>query len=279
MDKQKAQSAPLQEIYPIRLDQIEIGDENVRHADPLRDLDQLAASIRKQGLLQPVVLRGTYGTPPYELISGQRRFLAHHNILKRNTIRAVFAGPLSKTDCIVRSLVENLQRLDLDYEDTARAVTYLYENFNKNDRRVHQETGLSLRRVRDFILIEARSTPRMKLLLKQRKVTPVDVKRAIRAAQDNLGKAEELVELIVKYKPTSYQKRRLVLYGEQDKNASASRILDDAMKPHVEQNIIISLPADLLEALNKATKKLALEPEELAAKVLADWLRTQGFSA
>jgi hypothetical protein len=51
------------------------------------------------------------------------------------------------------------------------------------------------------------------------------------------------------------------------------------MKPHVEQNIIISLPDELREALVKATKSLSIEPEELAAKVLTDWLRSQGFVA
>jgi ParB family chromosome partitioning protein len=92
----------------------------------------LAASIEKHGLLQPVVLMGKYGKPPYELISGQRRLLAHQRILKRSDIRAVFIGNLSNTDAVVRSLVENMQRLELEYADTAKAVTYLYEKYGKN---------------------------------------------------------------------------------------------------------------------------------------------------
>jgi ParB family chromosome partitioning protein len=275
----KTKEAPLDTIHDISLDEITISPHNVRHADPTRDLDELAASIKVHGLLQPIVLRGEYGNPPYELITGQRRFLAHQQILKRPTIRAVFAGNLSKDDALVRSLVENLQRLELEYQDTARAVTHLYKTLGKDIQAVHKETGLSVRKIRDFILIHERATPKMKSLLKRRKVSPADVKRAIRAAQDNLKKAEELLELIIKYKPTTHQKRRLVTYGEQEKTASAKQILKRAMQPHVEQNIIISLPDDLRHALLKATKSLSVEPEELAAKVLGDWLHAQGFVA
>jgi ParB family transcriptional regulator, chromosome partitioning protein len=273
-----AKQQPLGTIYDIPLGEIQVSDDNVRHHDPTKDLDELAASIKRHGLLQPVVLNGVYGKPPYELITGQRRFLAHEQILKLPTIRAVFAGNLSESDAVVRSLVENLQRVQLGYEDTSRAVTYLYKEYNGDERQVHKETGLSLRKVRDYILIEARATPKMKMLLKSGKISPADVKRAIHAAQDNLTKAEELVDLIIKHKPTAHQKARLVTYGEAEKGASADRLLREAMKPHVEQNLIISLPEALREALIKATSSLSMEPAELAAKVLGDWLRTEGFA-
>jgi ParB family chromosome partitioning protein len=270
---------PLEHIHDIRLKDITISQDNVRHSDPTRDLEELAASIKKHGLLQPVVLRGSFDeNPPYELISGQRRYLAH-KVLNAATIRAVFAGNLSKTDSIVRSLVENLQRRDLEYEDTAEAVTYLYEKYGKDEYKVHTNTGLSVRRIRDLIQIEAKATPKIKKRLTEGKITATDVKRAFRAAQDNITKAEELVELIIKNKPTAYEKRRLATYGEAHKSASAKRILDAARKPQVEQNIIVSLPPDLLTALAKATKAMAMEPEDLAVKVLTEWLRTQGFAA
>jgi ParB family chromosome partitioning protein len=266
----------LQQIREVDLDEIEIGKENVRLSNPERELDELAASIKKHGLLQPIVLRGDYGKPPYKLISGQRRYLAHQH-LRKKAIRAIFAGPLTRTQAVVRSLVENLQRLDLDFGDTARAITELYTEFGKDERRVQVETGLSLRKIRDYILIEAQATPKIKEMLKSRKVSPSDVKRALRAAQDNVRRAEELLDLIVELDPTAHQKRRLVLYGEKLKEASAEQIIKEAMKPHIEENIIISLPEEVRRGLVQATKKLAMEPEELVSTVLSDWLRAQGF--
>jgi ParB family chromosome partitioning protein len=277
MSQSKQTEVPLGTIHEVPLKDIKVSDDNVRLSDPTKDLHELAASIKKHGLLQPVVLKGHHGNPPYELITGQRRFLAHQSVLKLPTIRAVFVGNVSRADAVVRSLVENMQRLDLDYEDTARAVTYLYEKYDKDERRVHEETGLSLRKVREFILIEARATPKIKGLLKAGKISPVDVKRAIRAAQDDLKKAETLIELIIQHKPTAHQKKRLVMYGESRKEVSAEKILTEAMKPHIEQNIIITLPDEVRKGLIAATESMSMDAEELAVKVLVDWLRAQGF--
>jgi ParB/RepB/Spo0J family partition protein len=278
MSTKRAPSHAISDIVDVPLKDIEISNDNVRHSDPMRDLDELAASIRIHGLLQPVVLRGVEGKPPYDLIGGQRRFLAHQKVLKTKTIRAVFVGNMSKTESVIRSLVENLQRVELEYGDTAEAVTFLYKQLGNDERKVQEQTGLSIRKIRDFIEIDARATPHMKALLKAKRVSIADVKRSIRAAQDNLQKAEELLDLIVKYQPTSHQKRRLVSFGEQNKSASAAKILKEATKPSVEQNLIITLPDELIAALRKATKSLSIEADELAAQVLTEWLRNQGFT-
>ena len=274
----KTHDFSLEKIYRVPITDIRISKDNVRKTGPSRELDELAASIEKHGLLQPVILIGQHANPPYKLISGQRRLLAHQK-LGKSDIRAVFAGTLSKTEAVVKSLIENMQRLDLDYLDTASAITDLYKQYNKDERQVQKETGLSLRKVREFILIEARATSKMKTLIKKGKVSHTDVKRAIRAAQDNLNKAEELVDLIIKHNPTTHQKKRLAMYGDKDKHASAKEILENAMKPHVEQSLLISLPNDVQLGLTKATTSMSMEAEELAAKVLTDWLRDQGFLA
>jgi ParB family transcriptional regulator, chromosome partitioning protein len=269
----------LQTIYEIPVKEIEISENNVRESRATTDLDELADSIKLMGLLQPVVLKGEFGKPKYELIGGQRRLLAHQK-LGRKTIPAVFAGKdLTKTDIIIRSLVENLQRVELEYEDTAKAVTYLYRKFDNDEYEVAKHTGLSVRKVRDFVEIEARATPAMKRLLQKRAVSASDVKRAIRAAKDNMDKAEELLDLIIEHKPTAHQKRRLVAYAQQHTSASAKKILTEAMKPAVEQNLVISLPTELIDALKKATKSLKIEADELATQILTEWLENQGFAS
>jgi ParB family chromosome partitioning protein len=278
MNSENKKEAPLEKIYEVPLEDINVSHQNVRRSpsNAKKDLDELAASIKLHGLLQPVVLIGEYGKPPYELISGQRRLLAHERLRRRN-IRAVFvAKKLKRTEAVVRSLVENLQRVELEFADTARAVTFLYKDLG-SEGKVQEATGLSLQKIRDFILIEERATPNMKRLIADRKVTPVDVKRAIRAAQDDMNKAQDLLDLMVKYKPTTKEKSRIVSYGGSHKSASASSIYEEATKPQIEQNIIVTLPEKVREALVKATKKLEMGAEELAAKVLSDWLNAQGF--
>ncbi|HCX30141.1 MAG TPA: hypothetical protein DHU55_10285, partial [Blastocatellia bacterium] len=101
MDPETKNEEPLEEIHEVPLDEINISHDNVRRSNATKDLDELAASIKTHGLLQPIILIGEFGKPPYELISGQRRYLAHEK-LRRRKIRAVFAASdLSKTEAVV----------------------------------------------------------------------------------------------------------------------------------------------------------------------------------
>jgi ParB family transcriptional regulator, chromosome partitioning protein len=265
------------EIYDIPLEQINIGDHNVRLTNPEKDLDQLAASIKRQGLLQPIVLEGEYGSPPYQLVSGQRRFLAHERFLHAKAIQAVFVGKISRTEAIIRSLVENLQRADLEFRDTANAVTELYKELG-SDEAVRDATGLSLRRIRSHLLIEARASEKMKTYLHAGRVSVADVKRSLQAAQDDIAKAERLLDLIVEYNPTSHEKRRLVSYGMKSPGATADDIFADARKPHVEQKLVVALSEDVRAALAEATKSLEMDnAAELVERIIAEWLEQEGF--
>ena len=274
-------------IYSIRLKDIVISDRNVRHTQLERGLEELAASIETLGLLQPVTLLGSseHG-PPFKLIVGQRRFLAHKNILAKKDrewqrIRAVFAGDLDPTEATIRSLVENMHRADLNHADAARAITALFKQhggkYNRDDRRVARETGLSLQRVRQYIEIEELASPAMKKALKAQRVTPIDVKRALRAAGGNIAKAERLLDLMVEHELTPYEKRRMVEVGQSDLEASAPRIVKEAQRPRVEEVLMVSLPEDLRSALQLAVQELDMEPEEVAAQAIKDWLSDQGF--
>jgi len=267
-------------IYDIKLSEIETSPGNVRHMDVPVDegIEELAASIKKLGLLQPVVLLGSIDSPkPYKLIAGQRRFLAHKH-LKEKTIKAVFAGNLNKTEIVLRSLIENAQRLELDYSDMSRAVTYLFKHFRRDDRKVAEATGLSLRRVREYISIDAVASRKIKEQLRKNQISPIDVRRAIRAARNNIPKAERLIDLIIKFKPTPDQKKRLPDYGSKLGNATPEKILEEAMKVHVQKSIVLDLSEAVRESLARATVKLKIEADELAVKILQEWLQIQGFA-
>ena len=267
----------LNEIHEISLEDINVSELNVRITHPERDLEELAESIRLHGLLQPAVLSGVFGNPPYDLISGQRRYLAHERILKASTIKAVFAGKLSRTEALIRSLVENLQRADLEFQDTSRAVTALFAELG-SEQKVKEATGLSMRRIRDHLMIEARASEKMKTQLQDGKVSAADVKRALQAAQENIEKAEKLLDLMIEFAPTAHQKRRLVSYGEADSAAAAEIILERAMKPHVERKLVIALTDDIRSALEKATQAKEMEASDLAEQILSEWLLSEGFS-
>lgn len=265
----------ISEIHLIPLAEIRVSDDNVRISQQTVALEELAASIEIHGLLQPVVLVGEVGNPPYQLISGQRRFLAHQK-LGRKDIKAVFTGPLSRTEAIIRSLVENLQRVDLNFADTQVAVTELYRELG-SEAEVKKRTGLSMRTIRDHLQIEAKASPSIKEKITSGAISIMDVKRALRAAQDDVKKAEELIDLIIEHSPPANIKRRLEAYGSSNVHLSAGEIFVEACKPHVEQRIMLTLDKPTQDSLISASASLEMDPSEIAGRALEEWLIENGF--
>lgn len=111
------------------------------------DLEELEASIREHGILQPVVLRSI--PDGYELIAGERRWRAAQAIGLR-TLPAVVRDGVSDQAMLELALVENLQRADLDPIEKARGFQQLIEQGLTQDR-VAQRMGLKRSSVANFL--------------------------------------------------------------------------------------------------------------------------------
>lgn len=249
---------------------------NVRRTDRDAGVEDLAKSIKKHGLINAIVLRGEFGNPPYELISGHRRLAAHKLIPGKKTIKATFKPPnYGDFKARVDSLVENMQRVELNHADTAEAITAMYNKYKKDERKVANDLGLPLRTVRDYIRIEVQASSYAKKLLRDRKVSKADVKRAIDAAQGNLVKADQLLkELPELY---GHEKKRIVDYAKAHPRATADTIISEAKKARVLKTVVLSIELNIDDALRKAEQRLYMNREEIALKALKEWLIENNF--
>ncbi len=248
---------------------------NVRHRDVDVDVEGLAKSIDRHGLLQPIVLRGKFGHPTYDLIVGQRRLLAH-KLLRKKRIKARFKPPNYRVfQAKVESLIENMQRVKLNHADAAEAITAMHKHYNKSVRLVAEELGISEQTVREYLKIEKFASPKAKKMLKAGKVTKEDVKRVIKAAQGNMGKADRLLDLLPTL--TKYDKDRMVDYGQQHPKAKVEDIVKDAKKPRLEPTVILSLSPGVDKALERAATELDMDKASVAEEALCDWLEEKGF--
>jgi ParB family chromosome partitioning protein len=103
------------------------------------ELDDLEASIREQGVLQPVLVRPAQDG--YELVAGERRWRAAV-AAGLSTVPAV-VRPLDDLGALEAALVENLQREDLTAIDRARAYRRLTEEFGMTQEAVAKRVGRS----------------------------------------------------------------------------------------------------------------------------------------
>ena len=131
------------EVKEILLESIVVSELNTRKdleaGTEDSSLDDLAFSIAEKGLLSPIVV--IQKEDKYELIVGQRRFLACKK-LGWKTIPSIVRTDLDDNSAVALSLIENVHRADMNPMDKARALKKLYERFQTYTK-VSEETGLS----------------------------------------------------------------------------------------------------------------------------------------
>jgi ParB family chromosome partitioning protein len=101
-------------------------------------LTELSASIKEKGIIQPIVVRQV--GDEFELVAGGRRLLAAKK-LGLKIVSAVMAGRLSKEEMMELSLIENLQREDLNPIDVANSYKRLLEECNLSQQELADKVG------------------------------------------------------------------------------------------------------------------------------------------
>ena len=124
-------------------------------------LIELAQSINKQGLLQPLLVR-ELGDGRYEIIAGERRWRASQ--IAGLTEVPVVLKQVDDETAMAMALVENLQREDLNTMDQARAMHRLTDEFSLTHQQVADLLGKSRTVVSNYLRLLALPIPVKKLL-------------------------------------------------------------------------------------------------------------------
>jgi ParB family chromosome partitioning protein len=132
----------------IPLDQIDRNPYQTRsHFDEAK-LSELAQSIAASGVVQPIVVRPLSGGR-YQLITGERRWLASKKANK-TTIPAI-VRQVSDEQTLEMTIVENLQRADLNPIEQARAYQRLSNDFKMTQEQMAIRTGKERASVANFL--------------------------------------------------------------------------------------------------------------------------------
>ena len=115
--------------------------------DPQK-LSELAKSIAASGVVQPIIVREVSGGR-YQLITGERRLLASKEAGK-TTIPAVLRE-VSDEQAMEMTIVENLQRADLNPIEQARAYARLHSDFQMTQEQIAIRTGKDRASVANFL--------------------------------------------------------------------------------------------------------------------------------
>ena len=116
----------IKETKKIPVDKIQVSNFIVRQHNVTKDLEIFAERIRKIGLIQPVVVY-EIGGGMYELIVGQRRFLAYKHILKWTEIMAmIIEKPTSDMMKVTISFMETSSQMKITEKDRMKVINDMY---------------------------------------------------------------------------------------------------------------------------------------------------------
>ena len=137
-----------EQVFRLAIDQIDHNPHQTRKDFDQEALEELTDSIQVQGVLQPIVVRpGSEGR--FILILGERRLRASQ--MAGNTTIPVIVKRVSEQQAAEMTLVENLQREDLNCMEQAAAFARMSRNFKMTQEEIGKRVGVSREQVSNYM--------------------------------------------------------------------------------------------------------------------------------
>jgi ParB family chromosome partitioning protein len=128
-------------VVEVALNNIQTNPLQPRTNFNAEQLNDLAASIKEHGIIQPLIVTKGDGPEDYTLIAGERRLQAA-KLAKLATI-PVIIREATEQDLLLLALIENVQRADLSPLETAEAYRHLAEEFKLTQEQIAERVGKS----------------------------------------------------------------------------------------------------------------------------------------
>jgi len=241
----------------VRLIPIELIDPNPRQPrSELGDIKELMDSIRTKGVLEPILVRSKGSR--FEIIAGERRYLASKNL------------GLKEIPCLEISLIENLQRKDLDIFEEADGLKALADLYDYSHQEIANKIGKSRSTITEILSVSRIPGP-LREKIKNAGLSSRSTIIEIAKIEDPIS-MNKAVEAIIERKLTRSDTRDLTkLIKEKDQNAEskskpfvfnyvppeskAYRLRIEFKKQIVTRQELISILEELLKKLKSESEK------------------------
>src|SRR6185437_5634404 len=230
-------------------------------------LDELARSIVANGVVQPIIVR-PLPNGRFQLIAGERRWRASMKAAKE-TVPAILRQ-VSDEQAMEMTIVENLQRADLNPMEQARAYDRLSRDFHMTQEQVAQRTGKDRATVANFLRLLRLPAP------VQSKVESGELSFGHARALLSLDGAEEILKAMTKVITLSMSVRQTETYvqGLMDPERKRNKGEEKAKK---------ILDPNVREAQDRLQRQLGLkvriEDKNGRGRVMIEYSRLEDFDA
>ena len=231
-------SPDLPKIVEIELHLISPNPDQPRKTFNEEGLRELATSIDRQGLIQPIVVKKISESEGYTLVAGERRYRAHQ-ILARETIASI----VTKGNADEIAVIENLQREDLNPIEEAEALARLMDRYNYSQEELGKVIGKAQETVSNLLRLNS-----LPAVIKQEYPTTNTVSKWL------------LIEIV----RLPSEEEQIAIWEQVKQGNTTVRSIREAKKQGTTPKKHISPAAQMLVAGRNFTKKLAqVSPQDL----------------
>ena len=250
----------------IPIDQIDRNPFQTRQHMDEEQLEELAASIKANGVVQPILVR-PLANGRFQLIAGERRWRASQKAGKE-TVPAILRQ-VSDEQAMEITIVENLQRADLNPMEQARAFERLSREFHMTQEQMAQRTGKDRATVANFLRL-------LKLPASvQARVETAEISFGHARALLALGEPEQIEKAAQRIAALSLSVRQTESYVSGILNPEKVQKKEPKEAPPVDPNV-----RDAQERLQRALGlRVTIEDKNGRGKVIIEYGRLEDFDA
>jgi ParB family chromosome partitioning protein len=250
----------------IALDRIERNPSQTRTSFDETKLAELAQSIAATGVVQPVVVRELSGGR-YQLIMGERRWRASQ-IAGKATIPAI-VRQVSDEQALEMTIVENLQRADLNPMEQARAFERLSREFHMTQEQMATQTGKDRASIGNFIRL-------LKL--------PESTQMLVEAGGLSFGHARALLGLeSAEQMAAAAAKVTALAMSVRQTESYVRGLIDPESKPKAKTVVVEAVDPNVREAQDRLQRRLGLrvriEDKKGKGRVIIEYAGVEDFDA
>ena len=238
----------------VNIDQLEPHPDQPRRQFDDSSLDELAQSIARHGVLQPILVRPKFdGSNQYEIIAGERRWRACQKV-NQHTV-PVIIHDLGDEATLEIALIENLQREDLNAMDEALGYRRMIDEFDNTQESLAEMLGKSRSHianilrltnlpdtVQDFVRQGKLSSGHARTLVKAK--DPQAIAHKIMKDGLSVRQAEKLAKNALDTKQSTAQKQSSVHKASKQPKDQDTRVLEEELSNNLGVGVDISMVDD-----------------------------------
>lgn len=259
------------QVKLLPLEKLDISELNVRRREITADLDELAKSLDRFGLQQPIVVEPK--GERFAIVVGQRRYLAAKQLGWDQMPALVLSQPLERIQATLFSFSENIQRRDLSAQDKAEACSYLWGELGTVGA-VAEALGVTSQTVRKWLGYAAVPDV-VKALVHPGGLT---VPQAIRITQhvDDMPTAVDIARRIAE-NPVKEERDRIIESVEELPGRPVETIFRRAEEKRNQKHIHFILTESSAQAIDEAARDQSIEADEIAMGATIQWLQDNRY--